>query len=202
MTLHNTKIHFGKNYACFFWKCRLPSSKLITKKVYRGHENWFHCLIMSNKIQRNLICLTTGSHSWNITHTLTHFLIGLYRHKKHYFFFIFPLSFCNKNSSMSRLTCLTVVVIKKMVQCTPDTWSIVKLRHGVTMIHQTASVRAEGERQRKGEPRVSAHPSLLLFFFGLYITLYVPNLFLLFTHKYKHRANFLCKSSLMWSEFN
>lgn len=97
----------------------------------------------------------------------------------------------------SRLTCLTVVIIKKMVQCTPDTWFIVKLRHGVTMIHQTASVRAEGETQRNGEPRVSAHPSLLLFFFGLYITLYVPNLFLLFTHKHIHRAKFLCKSSLM-----
>lgn len=70
---------------------RIPSSKLITKKVYRGHENWFHCLIMSNKIQRNLICLTTGSHSWNITYTLTHFFLSL---------FLYSLSLCNKNSSI------------------------------------------------------------------------------------------------------
>ncbi len=109
---------------------RIPSSKLITKKVNRGHENL-------NQIQRNLICLTTGSHSWNITYTPTHFF--------DHFFFILSHSAIKTAPFCSRLTCLTVVIIKKMFQCTPDTWFTGKLRHGVTMIHQTASVRAEGE---------------------------------------------------------
>lgn len=173
--------------------------KRFTEDMRIGFIAWL-CQIKSRETSFvSLLALTVET-----LHTcLRIFWYGLYRHKKHHFFFILPLSLCYKTAPFcSRLTCLTVVIIKKMVQCTPDTWFIVKLRHGVTMIHQTASVRAEGETQRNGEPRVSAHPSLLLFFFGLYITLYVPNLFLLFTHKHIHRAKFLCKSSLMWSEFN
>lgn len=153
-----------------------------------------NCSITLNPIQTNFICLTTGSHDWNITHKHLCIFYMVYTDTQSITFSLFSLSHCHENGSiLHQMNLLSVVVIKQTVQCTLDTWFIVKLRDGVTMLHQMASVRVKVERWRNG---FNWEPT------GLYITLYVPNLYLLFTHNHIHRAKFLCKSRLMWSEFN
>lgn len=123
ITITKHKASFQKKWCWFPLKVKteIPLQSFLLKRLTEVMRIWS----LLNYVKSNpdkLICLTIGTHNWNITHTYV-FSYGLYRHQKHNFFFILPFFIL-----CSRITSLTVVVLKQMVHCTPDTWFNVKLR--------------------------------------------------------------------------
>jgi len=136
--------------------------------------------------------LTTGSHNWNITHK--HLCIFIWFIHTQSITFILPLSLCYENGSIFFQISLFNCSCKKAYGVLLILGLLLKLRYGNVTPNDFCERKLKGEKKGFNcEPRDSAHLGLLLYFCGLYITLYVPNLFLLFTYNHIHMATFSCK---------